>query len=88
MAVEQSQGKMDPDALKKYLTENQLSVTEFAQLAKVSRGTIYNFFNGTPLHPESACRIEKATKGVLSYSQLTSIPLSQRIKRAKSRRKK
>lgn len=58
--------------IKFYLTSNSITVKEFARKTHLSHTSIHKFLNGTNIHPISARKIEKYTRGAISSKDLLS----------------
>lgn len=57
--------------LKEYLRQNQVDPVVFALQVGISVSTIYRYLRGQKCHTNTAYRIEKATKGLVTVEEMT-----------------
>jgi len=53
--------------LKKYLSKNKITKTKFAQVADISRETLYNLLEGRPPNVRTLHKVIRATKGAVTF---------------------
>lgn len=62
---------MFQDLIRKYIADKNISVAIFAAMARIDPQSVYNWYKGgVKMRRSVAIRIEKATKGELTFEQL------------------
>lgn len=72
--------------IKKYLNEKNLTQRAFSSICKIDPMSVCNYLQGTNIHPKIAMKIEKYTRGEISYEDLTDTPRGKKYQKKSSLR--